>query len=391
MQTLPLREPVRATRARAALQIEPSPSIAATATALPRHRYSQDDLTALAVRMMPGAQAHAGGIRRFFRQVGVTERYLALPLDEYEKLGGLERRSRAWMEVALELGERVVRALLVEAGLGAGEIGCIITTTVTGIAVPSLDARLMNVLPFSPHTKRVPLFGLGCLGGAAGVARAADYLRAFPEEAAILLSVELCSLTFQRDDGSVANVISCGLFGDGAAGVLLLGARHRLAGAAPVSLPASGDAPLAAGSPGVVASRSVFFPDTERVMGWDIVDTGFKIVLSPDVPAIVRAHVPAALDAFLAEHGVRRADVATWILHPGGPKVIDALEESLALARGTLQPTRDGLAVLGNLSSSSVLFLLDEYRRRRAPPRGAYGVLMAMGPAFCAEMVLLRW
>ena len=390
MQTSPSSELVHA-RPRGAPQVESFPLITATATALPKHRYSQEDLTALAVRMMPGALEHASGIRRFFRQVGVTERHLALPLDAYEKLGGLERRSRAWIEVALELGERVVRSLLLEAGLLASDIGCLVTTTVTGIAVPSIDARLMNILPFSPYTKRIPLFGLGCLGGAAGIARVADYLRAFPEEAAILLSVELCSLTFQRDDGSVANVISCGLFGDGASGVLLLGARHRLAKTAPASTRNAGDAPLEAGSPRVMASRSVFFPDTERVMGWDVVDTGFKIVLSADVPAIVRAHVPAALDAFLAQHGVRRSDVATWVLHPGGPKVIDALEESLALARGTLAPTREGLAKFGNLSSSSVLFLLDEYRRRRAPPRGSYGVVMAMGPAFCAEMVLIRW
>ncbi len=389
MQLLPSIEPDRA-RSRA-LQTEPFQVIAATATALPEHRYSQEELTALAVRMMPGAEEHAGGIRRFFRQVGVTERYLALPLDEYEKLGGLERRSRAWIQVALRLAERVTRSLLDEAGLRAEDIGCLITTTVTGIAVPSLDARLMNVLPFSPYTKRIPLFGLGCLGGAAGIARAADYLRAFPEEAAILLSVELCSLTFQRDDGSIANVVSCGLFGDGASGVLLLGARHRLAMNAPAPARRVGSASLQGASPRVVASRSVFFPDTERVMGWDVIDTGFKVVLSPDVPAIVRAHVPAALDTFLTEHGVRRSDIATWILHPGGPKVIDALEDSLALVKGTLKPTRDGLAVFGNMSSSSVLFLLDEYRRRRAPPRGSYGVLMAMGPAFCAEMVLLRW
>jgi alkylresorcinol/alkylpyrone synthase len=285
--------------------------------------------------------------------------------------------------VATELGARAIDSLLDASGLEARDVAMLMTTTVTGIAVPSLDARLMNVLPFSPHLKRMPLFGLGCLGGAAGLARASEYLRAFPHEAAILLSVELCSLTFQADDVSVANLVSTGLFGDGAAAVLLVGARHPLASLGPDL--------GAAMSPRVVSSRSVFFPDTERVMGWDVVDSGFKVVLSADVPEIVRRHVPSAVDAFLAEHELRRSDITTWVMHPGGPKVIDALEECLELPDGALAATREGLAKIGNVSSASVLCLLDEYRRERRPPAGSHGLLMAMGPAFCAELVLLRW
>jgi alkylresorcinol/alkylpyrone synthase len=377
-------------RAHATTELSPSaPSVVATATALPRHHYAQRDLAMLAAQYIGGSKHRETAVERFFDRVGVGERNLALPAEEYARLGGMEKRSKAFIEVATELGVETISSLLVESGLAAGDVAQLTTTTVTGIAVPSLDARLMNRLPFSTSLKRVPLFGLGCLGGAAGLARTAEYLRAFPEQAAIFLSVELCSLTFQPDDVSIANLVSTGLLGDGASGVLLVGAKHPLA--ASFSTRVAGYRPGAVGQPRVVSSRSVFFPDTERVMGWDVVDTGFKVVLSAAVPDIVRAHVPAAIDGFLAEHGLRRQDIATWVMHPGGPKVIDAMEESLGLSPDALAPTRDGLARLGNLSSASVLFLLDEYRRHRAPPPGSFGVLMAMGPAFCAEIVLLRW
>lgn len=367
-------------------------SVVSTATALPAHRYPQRQLAQLAAQYIGGSQHRETAVGRFFDRVGVGERHLALPVEEYLQLGGMANRSQAWLKVATELGRQTIEALLAETGLAARDIGQLTTTTVTGIAVPSLDARLMNLIPFAPSLKRVPLFGLGCLGGAAGLARTSEYLRAFPEEAAILLSVELCSLTFQADDVSVANLVSTGLFGDGAAAVLLVGARHPLASRSrPSTGPRLASTGRPSGGPRVVSSRSVFFPDTERVMGWDVVDTGFKVVLSADVPTIVRRHVPGAVDAFLGDHGLSRADVATWVLHPGGPKVIDALEESLGLPPTALAPTREGLASFGNLSSASVLFLLDEYRRKRAPAPGSYGLLMAMGPAFCAELVLLRW
>ncbi|MGE0789444.1 MAG: type III polyketide synthase [Sandaracinaceae bacterium] len=357
-----------------------APCVAATSVALPAHRYEQKELASAAARLLPAFAGRQAVLERFFSSTGVTARHLALDADAYAELSGLGARSRAWLEVATDLGERAIGALLEDAGVTPRDVGLLTTTTVTGIAVPSLDARLMNRLPFSADLKRVPLFGLGCVGGAAGLARTAEYLRAFPRQLAVLLSVELCSLTVQADDGSVANVISSGLFGDGAAAVLLAGARH------PLSVNGGG-----AVGPRVVASRSTFFPDTERVMGWDIVDRGFKVVLSRDVPTIVREAVPPAVDRFLDDHGLTRRDIATWICHPGGPKVMTALEEGLGLPDDALDASRAALADVGNLSSASVLYLLDEYRAHRRPAEGAAGILMAMGPAFCAELVLLRW
>lgn len=360
----------------------PSPVVVATATALPPNRYRQADLARLATCFFPALAAKPGLLERLFSRVGVEERCLALPAEAYQDLTGFESRNAAWIKVATELGERVVIDLLAERDVDAGDIGQLMTTTVTGLAVPSLDARLMNRLPFSPDLKRVPSFGLGCLGGAAGVARIADYLRAYPEELALLLSVELCSLTIQPGDESLANMISMGLFGDGAAGVLMAGAEH------PLAVERRNDD---AGAPAIVDSRSVFFPKTERVMGWDFVNSGFKIVLSPEVPELARTALPKAVDAFLSEHGLSRRDIVTWVAHPGGPKVILAIEEGLELAPEALGASRKGLAEVGNLSSASVLFLLDDFRRRCAPPRGSSGLLIAMGPGFCAELVLLRW
>ncbi len=343
---------------------------------MPPHHYDQQALAEVARQTLPELGMDPKVIQRFFKSVGVKERYLALPAGDYARLEGFGARNEAWLKAALDLGEQAVRAALDDAGLEPSAISLFMSTTVTGLAVPSLDARLMNRLSFAPSLKRMPLFGLGCLAGAAGVARVGEYLRAFPEQAALLLSVELCSLTVQKGDGSLANLISSGLFGDGAAAVVMAGAAH---------------ASSKRESPRVVDSLSVFFPGTERVMGWDVVDTGFKIVLGRDVPTIARNGVPSLVDRLLRQHRLSRADVDAWVVHPGGPAVMEGLRQGLELTPEQLEPTRRSLADVGNLSSASVLFLLHEYRRVIRPKAGSYGVMIAMGPAFCAEAVLLQW
>jgi alkylresorcinol/alkylpyrone synthase len=224
-----------------------------------------------------------------------------------------------------------------------------------------------------PDIKRIPIFGLGCVAGAAGIARASDYVRAFPEQNAVLVSVELCSLTWQRKDLSVANIISSGLFGDGSVAVIVSGAEREASG------------------PEVLATASSFYRGTEEVMGWDISSDGFTIVLSSGVPDMVSKHLAHDIDAFLAQHGLGRDDIASWIMHPGGPRVLEATAEALELPREALQVSWDCLERVGNLSSASVLLVLEEYLNRRRPPAGSYSILAAMGPGFCAELVLLRW
>jgi alkylresorcinol/alkylpyrone synthase len=353
--------------------------IVAAQAAFPPHYYRQSEIgNALCdLWQKQGVRFDRPQVDHFFDAVGVHMRHLALPLDGYFSKIGFAQRNAAWLEVALGLGERALRQLFDAAGLKASEIELFVSTTVTGIAVPSLDARLMNRLDFSASTRRLPLFGLGCVAGAAGVARISDYLRGNRNHAAILLSVELCSLTLQGRDASLANMVAAALFGDGAAAVALVGDEHPLA--------------RAEAGPRVLASRSVFFRDTERVMGWDVVDDGFRVVLGKGVPVMAREQLPQALRQFLNEHDLDPSQIAVWIAHPGGPAVINAVEESLGLPSEALEPSRRALSTAGNLSSASVLMILSETLSRPAPPPGSYGVMMAMGPGFCAELVLLRW
>lgn len=352
------------------------PHIVALAHAFPPYYSSQEELRE-ALRL---AWRHQGLDEAIFdriqRNVQVRGRYLARPIAEYYQFDSFTRTNDVWQLEALQLAEHAVTKLLKEVQLAAAEVHLLMSTTVTGIAVPSLEARLMNRLPFASNTRRVPLFGLGCLAGTAGIARCADYLRAYPQQAALLLSVELCSLTLQKNDLSVANLVASGLFGDGAAAALLVGDAHPLAAQAPLE---------------VRDACSVFFPDSEEVMGWEVTSSGLKIVLSPGVPHYTKTHLPEPLRAFLQTHGLSLSDIAHWVSHPGGPKVIDALEEGLGLPQHALERTRRSLAEIGNLSSTSVLIILEEWLRDEVGAAGDAGVMLSMGPGFCAEAALLRW
>ncbi|MGH8104511.1 MAG: type III polyketide synthase [bacterium] len=350
-------------------------TIAEISTSFPNHYYRQDEIMASLAKGWNGRGVHLAVLNRLHDHMQVDGRYLALPLEAYWGLNGFGAHNDAWVRVAADVGESALRSLFSIAGIEASEISQLTFTTVTGISVPSLDARLINRLNLSPAVKRVPLFGLGCVAGVAGVARVADYLVGHPAEAAVLLSVELCSLTLQRDDTSMANLVSSGLFGDGAAAVLMVGSAHR----------------FAARGPRILASRSAFFPDTERVMGWDVVDTGFKIVLSPEVPEVAKTRLRPCVEAFLAEHGLGLADIGVWIAHPGGPKVMDAIEEGLGLSPDALRTSHETLKKCGNLSSTSVLLVLAEVLAQPTPTKGTYGLMIALGPGFCAEAVLLQW
>lgn len=353
------------------------PVIRAVGRALPPHFADQETLIAAFREAWSGAHFNVERLEQLHRAVQVSGRHLALPLEAYEGLTSFARRNEEWTRVAVDLGETAVREALRSAELSPEDVDQFFFVTTTGIATPSIDARLANRLALRADVRRSPLFGLGCAGGAAGISRAADVLRALPNGVAVVLSVELCSLTLQRDDFSIPNIISSGLFGDGAAAAVLVGgARH-----------AQRDRP----GPEVLATGSVFYPGTERVMGWDIVDGGFKVVLSAKVPDVVGGHVRGDVDAFLRAHGVSRPDVRHWIAHTGGPKVLAAFEAALELPAGALDRSRRSLRETGNLSSASVLFVLAELLDSAEAKTGDHGLLMAMGPGFCSELVLLRW
>ncbi len=350
--------------------------IAAVASALPPRYYTQQEIFDELVKHWEGDLENPALLQRFHQRVGVDGRYFALPLEEY---AGLERWgafNAAWLRVAEELGEEAICRALETAGLGKEQIGALLTVTVTGVASPSLDAHLCNRMGLPADVRRTPIFGLGCVAGAAGLAQASDYVRAYPGKVAVLLSVELCSLTWQRRDFSVANFIATGLFGDGAAAVIVAGDQVKL--------------PRPAG-PAILATASNFYPNTEEAMGWDIGEEGFRIVLSPEVPAIIRKHLPEDLAAFLAANGLRRDEITSWVLHTGGPKVLEAMADGAGVTRAECALSWDSLRKVGNLSSASVLFVLEDTIRERRPAPGSYGILAAMGPGFCSQLVLLRW
>ncbi|MEP7012907.1 MAG: 3-oxoacyl-[acyl-carrier-protein] synthase III C-terminal domain-containing protein [Acidobacteriota bacterium] len=351
--------------------------IAAVGTALPPHFYDQATLLAALERRWKDRLFNLERLQRLHANVLVGGRHLALPIEEYDQLTTWGKANDAWIRVAQEVGDAAIRQALDRAGLAPTDVSAFFFTTVTGVATPSIDARLINRLRMSPQIKRLPLFGLGCLAGAAGIARAADYVRAYPDQVALLLSVELCSLTLQGEDLSIPNLIASGLFGDGAAAVLVAGSERKdLKGPS---------------GPEIVATRSIFYPDSERVMGWDISETGFKIVLSADVPKVVEEHMKEDVDSFLGDHGLSRADIASWVCHPGGPKVLETMQETLELPEGALDVTWRSLREVGNLSSTSVLIVLEETMANHRPAPGSWGLLTAMGPGFCSELVLLRW
>lgn len=352
-----------------------APSVLSVGRALPKHYADQDQLVDALKRLWVKQHFNPARVDDMHRAVKVSGRHLALPIKEYEDLDSFQKSNDAWIRVALEVGEAATREALERAGLEPKDVDHIFFVTVTGVAVPSLDARLVNRLGFRSDIKRTPIFGLGCMAGAAGIARAADYLRAFPGEVALLLSTELCSLTLQRGDLSVANLIATGLFGDGAAAVVLGGSARAQK---PVG-------------PKILASRSVFYPDSERVMGWDMVDTGFKIVLSGNVPELVYKHVGKDVDSFLSTLALDRSQLKHFVAHTGGPKVLSALSETLGLPPGALQRSWDSLDKVGNLSSASVLFVLRDLMDDAVAKPGDYGLLLAMGPGFCSELVLLQW
>jgi alkylresorcinol/alkylpyrone synthase len=355
--------------------------IAAVATALPPRYYTQQQVFDQLAKHWSGQMESPAALERFHKRVGVDGRYFALPLEDYIGLERWGQANAAWLRVAVELGEEAIDKALAKAGLTREHIGALLTVTVTGVVSPSLDAHLCNTMGLPAHVRRTPIFGLGCVAGASGIAQADDYVRAYPDKIAVLLSVELCSLTWQRGDLSIANFIATGLFGDGAAAVIVAGAA--------VQLPETAGGDVA--GPEVLASTSNFYPNTQGAMGWDIGEKGFTLVLSPEVPAIIKKHLPEDLHAFLAAQGLTRGDITSWVLHTGGPKVLEAMAEAAGVTQEECALSWESLRKVGNLSSASVLFVLEDTIAERRPAAGSYGILAAMGPGFCSQLVLLRW
>lgn len=349
----------------------PGPAICATATAVPEFLVTREVVKTYFGQVFPLEGSRLDAMMAVVDNSAIRQRFCILPVEELIRPRSLETISRQYREHAIRLGLRVATECLERAGMRPEEIDLIITVSCTGVMIPSLDAHLVNTLGFRSNVRRLPITELGCAAGAAAIARGRDFLLAFPEGRVLIVAVELASLTFQRGSLTQANLISTILFGDGAAAAVMTG--------------------RSATGPRVIDAESYLFPESIDAMGFDLKETGFHIVLSRDVPDMIRGRIEHIVGCFLARHGLAPDRIDAWVLHPGGRKLLAAIEEELALPRERTHPSWDVLGEYGNLSSASVLFVLHEWMTKKRPGPGAFGLMAAFGPGFTAEQLLLRW
>lgn len=337
--------------------------------AVPPYAVRQADIKEFAASLFQERLAHLHRLLPVFDNACIAKRHLAQPLAWYAESHSFAEANLLYEEIGLELAVEAATRALDRAGAAPDDVGLVVLVSSTGITTPTLDARLMQKIGIAFGAARLPVWGLGCAGGVAGLARAAEMVAAVPGRVALLVAVELCSLTFQRNDFSKSNLVGAGIFADGAAAVVLAEAGN---------------------GPEVVAADSTFFPDTGDIMGWDVVETGLKVRFSRDIPAFIHRYLPGLVGRACRHWGVDREDIAHFVVHPGGAKVLTAYAESLGLPAASLAGAFAVLDNYGNMSSASVLFVLENFLRTTGAG-GAYGMMLALGPGFSAEQVLFRW
>lgn len=347
----------------------PGPRVRAVGLALPPHAVRQEDIKAFAACLFHEKLDHLERLLPVFDNACIAKRHLAQPLAWYAVEHSFAEANSLYEESALELAVEASAQALDRAGVAPADVGLVVFVSSTGITTPTIDAKLIQRLGIAPNAARLPVWGLGCAGGVTGLARAAELTAAVPGRVALLVAAELCSLTFQRNDFSKANLVGAGIFADGAAAAVIA---------------------AAGAGPEILGSHSTLFADTEDIMGWDVVESGLKVRFSRDIPTFVRANLPALSAAACRAWGITRGDLAHYVVHPGGAKVLDAYVESLGLSAAALASAYDVLAGYGNMSSASVLFVLERFLQT-TPAGGRYGVMLTLGPGFSAEQVLFRW
>ncbi len=355
----------------------PNPRLVALATAVPPHVLSQRDVKRLAALLFAAALDADGRLLDVFENADIVKRHTCVSLEWLAQRHSFGERNNLYIEHATGLGAEVARAALDRAGLGARDIDHLVFVSSTGLATPSIDALLANTLGCRVDVRRTPIWGLGCAGGAAGLSRARDFALADPSARVLLVTLELCSLTFQPDDVTKRNVVAASLFADGAAAAVVTGAD--------VAASTRAQQPLE-----MVASQSILWKDTLDVMGWTIDDMGLHVVFSRDIPAIVRENVRPSLSAFLDRQDLSVDDVHHMVTHPGGVKVLSAYAAALGLDAQKFRHARDVLREYGNMSSPSCLFVLERFLAAGDIHTGDRAVVSALGPGFSAEYVLLR-
>ncbi|WP_246942019.1 type III polyketide synthase [Bacillus pinisoli] len=357
------------------------PKITSVGVCVPPHALTQTTTVEFAREMFEDSFKDISRLLTVFENGQIKKRNFAKNLEWFKEDHTFEDRNNAYIEHAVEYSLEAIKNCLsndeyLSESVPYEEIEAIFFISTTGISTPSIDAKIMNHLPFSPHTKRIPIWGLGCAGGAAGLSRAYDYCLAYPNAKVLVVSVELCGLTFQKNDRSKSNLIGTSLFADGVAAVLVAG--NEVKGLNNTSIPF------------IQATQSTLMPDSEDVMGWDIKNEGLYVIFSKDIPNIITEWLKPNVEKFLHENGLELSDIKHFIAHPGGKKVIQAYEDSLGFTQHHTKHSQTILQEYGNMSSATVYYVLNEFMKEDIPD-GEYGIIAALGPGFSSELLLVKW
>jgi alkylresorcinol/alkylpyrone synthase len=348
------------------------PRILAASHAFPSNVIPQNQIKDMVGGVFSATFKDMDRVLTIFDHSRIETRQFMMPLEWYQQAHSQGERTRVYQQEGLGLIVEAARNCLHQVGCLPDEVDQIIFVSSTGHATPTLDAHLINLLGLRPETSRVPLWGLGCAAGAVGLSRAHDHCLAYPGHRVLLVALECCSLTFKAGDATMKNLIATSLFADGAAAVLVGGDHTEGAG------------------PSILATRSHLYPDSYSLMGWEFQDDGMQLVLSPELPAVVQAELPALVEGFLAAHNLERQDLKHFVTHPGGARVIDAYRQALQLSDADLRLTEDVLRQHGNISSVSVLIVLEQWLAEAGMARAGHGLLSAFGPGFSAELLLFK-
>lgn len=360
------------------------PTIISVAEVTPPFEVNQNRASEFARELFSESYKDIERLLRAFQNGQIEKRHFVKELNWFKKERTFEEKNTAYIESAVTFGKEAVEKCLnnkefLTRSIPFQEIDIIFFISTTGIATPSIEARIMNLLPFNSHTKRVPIWGLGCAGGAVGMSRAYEYCLAFPKAKVLVLSVELCSLTFQRNDLSKSNLIGTSLFADGVACALICGDDSNFS-----------DFRKKRTSPSIMATQSTLMPNSLDVMGWDIRSAGLFVVFSRDIPHIIEDWLKPNVSGFLAEHQIELEQIDYFIAHPGGKKVIDAYVKSLAISPSMTKVSLEVLKQFGNMSSTTIFYVLKRYMELDIP-QGSLGLGTALGPGFSSELLLFRW
>lgn len=358
--------------------------ILSVGTCTPPHRVAQEEVLEFAQTFFEESFYNIERLLNVFHNGQIETRYFSAPLEWFEQDHSLQEKNDLYIKLAQKFGIKAIKDCLTHPAFLKNDISpevidAIFFVSTTGMSTPSIDAKIMNQLPFSPHTKRIPIWGLGCAGGAAGLSRAYEYCLAFPQANVLVVSVELCSLTFQSGDHSKSNLVGTSLFADGAACTLLTGNRSTLLERS--NLPVR---------PKILGTQSTLMPDSEEVMGWDIKAEGLYVIFAKSIPGIITNWLKPNVDKFLSQYNLHSRNIAQFIAHPGGKKVLEAYEQALSMPEEMTEVSREILRTHGNMSSPTVLFVLKSFLETGAGV-GEYGLAAALGPGFSSELLLLEW